>query len=246
MYLRTYLKALLSAIHEYFELFGKIQSYTVSAIAIIAIFYTANFTAYLEFLKPYYRHLVIVGAITLLFVSGYKAWLKQYVSNTTKDLKRNQVSIENISTTSRISAFTNNVKISTLELKLIFIVSNKKSHQIQVKNFEIITLAENLGLELNSRVYSNPDIFPVTVESLSAKEFTFTAPCDLTKFDLEQQLILIKELQSKNEEVATNIYSIDGLETISVPIKIDNSLLIKSLKDGKSTFDAMTIKHVLG
>ncbi|MGC1055588.1 hypothetical protein WKH49_02295 [Pantoea agglomerans] len=246
MYFRTYLKALISAIHEYFELFGKIQSYIASAIAIVAIFYTANFTAYLEPLKPYYRHLVIIGAIMLLFVSGYKAWLKQYILNTAKNEIQNQISIENISATCRISSYTNNVKISSLDLNLNFIVSNKKAHQIQVKNFEIITFAENLGLELKNRVHSNPDASPVTIEPSSAKEFNFSASCDLTKLNLEQQLTLIKELQSKSEKVVANIYSVDGFESISVPVKIDNSLLINNLKSGSMTFDAMTIKHVLG
>lgn len=244
MYLKVYLKALISGFNELFELFGKVQSILTAIFAVLALFFTANFTAFLEPVKPYYPKILIAVAFFALFISSYRAWLKLYVKTIID--KPLEIVAANTRSDLSLQSSTQGVKLNSMRLHLTFLVSNRKNHSINVKQFDIRTYLKDLGLNPADTISSNPATLPMTIESNEAGEFNFSCAIDLRSADFKQQLEIIKSLPNRSGLVKTYIYSIDGVEIFEIPIEIDNSTIIRSVKNASPKFDQNVIELVLG
>lgn len=244
MYIKTYLKALLSGLNELFDLFGKAQSIITAAIGTIAIFYTANFTALLEPIKPYYPQLVIFIAFIALFVAGYRAWLKVYKANVEIESKHTEVKTTKASY--RIISYGQFNKIQTLGLSLTFQVNNFNKHPIQVKRFDTKTIMKQFGFtKLRSGYIHSNYTFPFTIEPNTVKEFHFELPFEMNDMTFHEQLEHVKKVSHKQYSTKVEILSIKGNEEIDFPIDFDNSDFIIFLKDNSYKFNQEIIDAIL-
>ncbi|MEN4787257.1 hypothetical protein ABEH33_13725 [Pantoea agglomerans] len=244
MHLKIYLKALLSGFNGIFEFFGKVQSLATAVIAVFAIFYTANFTAYLEPIKPYYPQILIAVAFVALFFSGYKTWFKEYVKNIVKG--KEEVVINNTRADLTIQSTTLGIKLSSLRLHLNFLVTNRKKYLINIKQIDIRTYLKDIGLNSADSISSHPSTLPMPIEPNEAGEMSFSCAIDLRSADFKQQLEIIKDLPNRNGFVKAYIYSVDGFENYDIPILIDNTTVARNVRNADYKFDKNFIELVLG
>jgi hypothetical protein len=244
MYLKIYLKALLSCFNELFDFFGKIQSILTAFLAVIAILFAANFTVYFEPIKAFYPKIIIAVSFLALFICSYRAWSKQYEKNIVN--KPLGIVVTNTRSDLSVQSISQGLKLGTIRLRLTFFISNKNNNSINVKGFELRSYMKSIGLNSTDSISSNPSTLPQTIESNNALEFDFSCAIDLRSADFKQQLEIIKSLPNRIGSVKTYIYSVDGIEHLEIPIEINNIAIIESLKNSEYKLDPNVIKLVLG
>jgi len=244
MYLKTYLKALLSGFNDIFELFGKIQSIVGAFLFVCAILFAANFTEYLDSFKAYYRPILITGAFIAIFISGYKAWVKEHELN----LNSKSKTIEVLTTRAhyRLASYGRYDKFHILGLVLTFQVNNFNDYPIQVKGFDTKTIIKQFGFT-KFRQSATPSIynFPVTIDPNTVKEFHFDLSNEVKDQTFQDQLRYIKDVSHKQYRTTATIISIKGNEEIEFAIDFDNSEFIESIKANKAEFNQAIIDAIL-
>ncbi|WP_315312795.1 hypothetical protein [Pantoea vagans] len=244
MYIKNYLKALFSGFNEIFEFFGKIQSLVAFLFALMAVFYTANFTMYLEPVKPYYPQMIIAAAFIVLSISGYRAWLKEHKVNLERSSKRTEVRTTRAK--NRIVSYATNDKIHTLGIVLTFQVSNFNEYPIQVMLFEIATITKQFGFRKTSSSFMpSTNNFPTTIEPATVKEFHFDLAYDVRYMTLYEQLQYIKDVSGKKYMTKANILSIKGNEEIDVTIDFKNDDFISFVRENSYGFNQSIINSIL-
>ncbi|KKW50692.1 hypothetical protein XB02_10510 [Pantoea ananatis] len=244
MYLKVYLKALLSGFNEIFELIGKVQSFVAAFFAVVAIFYTASFTAWLEPVKPYYPKLLLTLFFMALFISGYRAWVKIYKKQEVKCQKKTEITV--IKADCVIRSYTTRDKIHNIGLSLTFVVTNFNDHPIHVKGFDFVKIKEGFGFDkMADVILPNNKIFPVSVGSNNIKEFHFSPAYDIKNLSFLEQIHFLKEISGKTYYTTAEIISINGKEIIDVKIDFDNTKLLIFLKENSYEFNQSIIDSVL-
>ncbi|MDN4628647.1 hypothetical protein [Erwinia sp. PsM31] len=244
MYLKTYLKALLSGFNEIFELFGKVQSLIAFLLALTAVFYTANFTVYLQPIKPYYPQIIIAAAFIVLFISGYRAWIKEHKVNMERNSKKTE--IKTTRAKNRIVSYATNDKIHTLGIVLTFQVSNFNEYPIQVMRFDTAAITKQFGFRKTSSSFiPSNNVFPTTIEPATVKEFHFDLAYDVRFMTLHEQLQYINDVSGKKYITKANILSIEGDEEIEVTIDFKNDDFISFVKDNSYKFNQSIIDSIL-
>jgi len=244
MYLKVYLKALLSGFNEIFELIGKAQSFVAAFIAVVAIFYTANFTAWLEPIKPYYPKLLLTLFFIALLISGYRAWLKVYKEQEVKAQRKTEITVTKSDCT--IRSYTTRDKIHNIGLSLTFVVTNFNDHTIHVKGFDFVKIKEGFGFDKVADIFSqNNNNFPVPVESNNVKEFHFSPAYDIKSLSFLEQIQFLKEINGKTYHTTAEIMSVNGKEMIDVRIDFDNTNFLTFLKNNSYEFNQSIIDSVL-
>ncbi|WP_421664983.1 hypothetical protein [Pantoea agglomerans] len=244
MYLKTYLKALLAGFNDIFELFGKVQSIIGAVFFVAAILFAANFTEYLDPFKAYYRSMLLIGAFIALFISGYKAWVKEHEVN----LKEESKSTEILTTKAqyRLVSYGQFDKFSTLGLQLTFQVSNFNDHPIQVKGFDTAAINKQFGFSRTKATYIPSHYnFPVTIEPNTVKEFHFELPYDVEYMNFHEQLRHVKDVSHKKYITKATILSIKGAEEIEFTIDFNNDHFINSVKANSEKFNQSIIDAIL-
>lgn len=244
MHLNVYFKALLSGLNEIFEFVGKVQSVIGAIIAVLAIFYTANFTAYLEPIQPYYPQIIIVIAFIALFISGYRAWLKVYKTQEVKDQRKTEITVSKSEVV--IRSYAKQHKIQKIGLTLNFVVINFNKHPVHVKGFDFNKIKVQLGLPKMTEPFPpNNYSFPIIVESNNLKELHFNPAYDIESMSFIEQVKTLKEIISKTYYTTTEIISVNGKETLDIQINFENSKLLALLKENSYGFNQSIIDEVL-
>ncbi|ARJ43491.1 hypothetical protein B1H58_16565 [Pantoea alhagi] len=242
MYLKTYLKALISGFNELFELFGKIQSIVGAFLFVSVVLFAANFTEFLDPFKAYYRPILIAGAFIALFLAGYKAWVKEHKINTEKQNKGTEITT--FQAKNYVRSYTTKNKINTIGLSLTFIVSNHNNFPIKIKSLDLAELKRQFSFKSNQKNYS-PAPFPISIEPNDVRELTFELEQDLKELSLHEQLQYIKDISHKKYSTKATILSVNGAEEIEIEIDFQNDEFIDNMIKNPYDFNQSIVNAIL-
>lgn len=241
MYLKTYLRALLSAIHEYFELFGKIQAYTGAGLAIIAVFFSISFPDYASKLKPYLPQLIILLTFIVLFLSGYKAWLKLY----NKNIKEQVIKIVNIDSQIMQSTSVMGVKLKEINIGLAYTIYNNTDTIIRIIGLNQKEIFKKIGtLNFPNHGDMQPTL-PLILKPKSSIDFVTFTYFHLENLNYEEQINFLSNIKGIKGKTNFTVTSVNGREEIEVITNLDAKEFLSNLLNNQFRLNTSPIEKAL-
>lgn len=241
MHLKTYLKALLSAIHEYFELIGKIQAYIGAALAIMAIFFSISFPDYLGKFEPYLPQIIILVIFIVLFLSGYKAWLKLYQK--TKDV--HVFNIENFESQVGCTSFNMGINLKEITIAIAYTIYNNADFIIRITEINQKDFFKKVGLSggTNSTML-NPRL-PIIVQPKSTIDFVTITEFDIASVTYVDQLDLIGKIKNIKGKTHFTVSSVSGRKSLEAETTLDSEKFLNELLANQFRLDPVPIEKTL-
>ncbi|WP_261641094.1 hypothetical protein [Erwinia mallotivora] len=245
MHFTSYFKAFINAFLELCEIFGKFKTLFWTLIFLIGFLSTVNFfdySHYIDWIKPYHNVMLFFFVTVVVYISGYKAWLRLYL-----DLEKNNsgqvlINIEEASVS--VGSSTMGVKINTLRMDFSLYLRNKYNHSVKLEEINIKSAFSKMGLNSYDPLKYSDSMPSKDILPYSSFKIKFSTTIEINDLSLKAQLELIRDLQFNDEFFIVNFYSINGNDSSKVNFIINNEKAIKSIMSNQMGFDKNIVNSV--